>query len=103
MIITKPQTRAERFACRTIMPRFGNERMRCGKCGGMDFEAHVTPNVMGTIARVSELVCLGCLKAYKLDGAARLAGSNTVKEPDFESQAPNDIRARAVRESNEQS
>ena len=68
-----------------------------------DFEAHVTPNVMGTIARVSELVCLGCLKAYKLDGAARLAGSNTVKEPDFESQAPNDIRARAVRESNEQS
>lgn len=103
MIVTRTGTRALRFTKRQIHPRIGNERLRCGGCGGMDFEVHVTPDLAGKSARASELVCLGCLKVYRLDDMGRLAGSNTVKEPDYESQVPNDVRARAVRIANESS
>jgi len=52
----------------------GNARMNCGNCGCYEFGVHVRPD-QGT-ARVAELICLRCGRAYKTDPQGRLGGGN---------------------------
>jgi hypothetical protein len=91
-----------RFAKRQIVCRRGNARMRCGTCGGMDFEIHVMPNQDGS-AKVDELVCLGCLKHRRVMPDSRLENTGTLKltDPDYATPTPTDIRAREIRKANE--
>lgn len=98
MIIDKTPNRALRFAKRQIMCRRGNARMRCGTCGGMDFEIHVKPAPDGS-AKIDDLVCLGCLKHRRVMPDSRLENTGTLAptDPDYAAPAPSDIRAGQIR------
>ena len=109
-MVTKGPFRGCRFAKRQIMPSPGNSRMRCGKCGLMEFEAHVRPvktAIIGaqTEAQVAELICLGCLKPYKIDNKGLLQATGKVEptsllDPDYVAPDPTDVRAEQVRKAN---
>ncbi len=116
-VVTKGPYRGLRFPKRQIQCSRGNSRMRCGGCGGMDFEIHVRPQpsikkqtlVIGPQKmpwQVAELICLGCLKVRHLDdkgliqAAGRYDPTNTL-DPDYVAPDPTDIRAKQVRKDNE--
>ena len=108
-VVTKGRYRGMRFAKRQIHCSPGNSRMRCGKCGGMDFEPHVRPVPVAIIkaqtsAQIAELVCLGCLKVYRVDNHGVLESTGKVEPTnpldDYEAPAPSDIRAQEVRKIN---
>ncbi len=109
-VVTKGPYRGLRFAKRQIQCSRGNSRMRCYKCGGMDFEIHVRPaptTLVGqlTTARVAELICLGCLKVRKIDdkGVIQALGKvepTSVVDPDYVAPDPTDVRAEQVRKAN---
>jgi hypothetical protein len=87
--------------------------MRCGKCGGFDFEVHVRPETVSklivdpqTTARVAELICLGCMKVRVVDDKGVIQAPGRVEptkslDPDYVAPDPTDIRAKQVREGNE--
>ena len=121
-VITKGPYRGLRFAKRQIQCSRGNSRMRCGKCGGMDFEVHVRPvttieaksatgkpvtiiGVQTCLAQVAELICLGCLKVRKLDNKGIIQALGKVEptrlvDPDYVAPEPTDVRAEQVRKAN---
>ncbi len=109
-VVTRGPYRGLRFPKRQIQCSRGNSRMRCGKCGLMDFEVHVRPapaTIIGaqTTAQVAELVCLGCLKAYRLDARGGLEATGKVEptslvDPDYVAPDPTDVRAEQVRKDN---
>ncbi len=109
-VVTKGPYRGLRFAKRQIKCSRGNSRMRCGKCGLMDFEVHVRPapaTIIGqqTSAQIAELICLGCLKPYKIDNKGLLQATGKVEptslvDPDYVAPAPTDVRAEQVRKAN---
>ncbi len=108
-LVTKGRHRGLRFAKRQIQCSPGNSRMRCGKCGCMDFEAHVRPAptaIVGqqTSAQIAELICLGCLKVYRLDAHGVLEATGKVDPTslvdDYVAPTPSDIRAEQLRKVN---
>ena len=109
-IVTKGPYRGLRFAKRQIQCSRGNSRMRCGKCGLMDFEVHVRPaptTIIGqqTSAQIAEIICLGCLKPYRLDATGALEATGKVEptslvDPDYVAPDPTDVRAEQVRKAN---
>lgn len=109
-VVTKGRYRGMRFAKRQIHCSPGNSRMRCGKCGCMDFEPHVRPapaTVIGqqTSAQIAELICLGCLKPYRVDANGCLEATGKVEPTslldDYVAPEPSDIRAQEVRKVND--
>ena len=72
-IVERGPYRGTRFPKRQVNPSAGQQRLRCGKCGGMDFEVHVRPVV--SVGQVAALVCLGCLKIREVDTSAFIEGS----------------------------
>jgi len=109
-VVTKGRYRGMRFAKRQIHCSPGNSRMRCGKCGGMDFEPHVRPApvaIVGaqTSAQIAELVCLGCTKPYRVDMHGCLEATGKVEPTsildDYVAPVPSDIRAQEVRKFND--
>ncbi len=109
-MVTKGPFRGLRFARRQITPNAGCSRMRCGKCGFFDFEAHVRPDptaLIGsqTMAQIAVLVCLGCTKVYKFDQKGTLQATGKVEptnlvDPDYIAPDPTDVRAEEVRKAN---
>ena len=108
-LVTKGRYRGLRFAKREIQCSPGNSRMRCGKCGLMEFEAHVRPaptTILGqqTSAQIAELICLGCLKPYKFDDEGTLESTGKVEPTslldDYVAPVPSDVRAEQVRKDN---
>jgi hypothetical protein len=113
-IVTKGRYRGYRFPKRQIQCSPGNSRMRCGKCGGFDFELHVRPITaqsqlvisQQTMAQVAELICLGCLKVRVVDDQGVIQASGRVEptkalDPDYVAPDPTDVRAEQVRKDNE--
>lgn len=98
MIVEKGPYKGLRFAKRTIVPRDGNARMRCGTCGGMDFEVHVAPEPNGS-ARVDDLVCLGCTKHRRITSTGHLENTGTLGMTDesYISPLPTEIRAQEIK------
>ena len=83
-IVTKGPFRGLRFAKRQIQCSRDNFRMRCGKCGGMNFEVRVraAPTTLvgqQTTARVAGLVCLGCRKVRAVDDKGAIQASGKVE------------------------
>jgi hypothetical protein len=72
-IVERGPYRGTRFPKRQINPSVGQQRLRCGHCGGMDFEVHVRPVL--SACRVTALVCLGCLKPRSVDQHGFIEGS----------------------------
>lgn len=108
-IVDKGRYRGLRFAKRQIMCRPGNDRMRCGQCAGMDFEAHVRPAPVAIVgaqtpARIAELICLGCLKVFRIDDRGVLAATGKTEPTslidDYVAPTPSDVRAEQLRKSN---
>ena len=115
-VITRGPYKGLRFPKRQIQAKRGNDRMRCGKCGGMDFEVHVkiippkeglnllTPN-QAMQCRVADIVCLGCLKHREVDDRGVVQAAGRKDKPnlldDYIAPTPTDIRAREVRKENE--
>ncbi len=102
MILDVGPYKGTRWAKRSISPRFQNMRLRCGKCGGMDFEVHVAPH--DDRAAVDELICLGCLTARNVvAGVVEAAGKTTKADikDDYIAPKPSDLRALDVRKAND--
>ena len=81
-MLKRPFVRARKtqlkFANFTV-PNAGQLPMRCGKCGGNEYFAHVLPDLESGSGRVMELVCTNgkCRKSYRLDDFGRLGGDMT--------------------------
>ena len=76
-IVEKGPYRGLRFPKKQVTPKLDEVRLRCGKCGGMDFEAHVKP--VGVQGRITALVCLGCLTHRNLDSNGFIEGDGTTE------------------------
>ncbi len=74
-IVDRGSYRGIHFPKKQSVPEWGQLRMRCGKCAGMDFEIHIKP--VGSQGRLTTLVCLGCLKHFKIDTNGFLEGDGT--------------------------
>lgn len=103
-VIDKGPYRGTRFAKRQIACSSDNLRLRCGKCSGMDFEIHVQPSKSGQVARVKDVICLGCLKIRKVGDNGIIDSLGKVDIPkltdDYVAPPASDIRAEEVRKYN---
>ena len=57
---------------RQVIPSSQDLGLRCGNCGHMEFKVHVRPHHQA--ARVTELICLKCVKYFKVDEYAYIEG-----------------------------
>ena len=52
----------------------GDVHLRCGRCGGTDFTAHVRPGQLG-VAKITNLACSVCGKVFPFNAHGETGGS----------------------------
>ena len=65
-----------------IAPAIGEFLMDCGNCGGREFSNHVKPREQGEFpgtARITETICIGCGRVFKIDPHGNLGGGTYAK------------------------
>lgn len=68
-----------------LKPDQGAVDLRCGRCGGMEFGVHVIPRSNIT-AKVHQVACAGCGKAWRIDDQSGLQAVGTISYNDFQRQ-----------------